>query len=376
MTIADRFSGRRARIALLAAAVLVAVAGAGLAIRPGAIETIRPTGGASGVIYGLGTVEARVLSRLGFEATGTLIELTADHGERVAANRILARLDDREQKAKLAQAEAALAQAQARLDRARINLTQRRSVSERRQTLARRNAVSVEAAEDASAAADMAAADVAVSTADHAAAVGQVQREHALLSKLSLAAPYDALVIERSRELGTVLPSGTSVFTVIDPATVWIRAYVDEAQAGALAIDQPAEIRLRSLPGRAFPGRIVRIDIESDRISEERRVHVAFDAIPAEFHLGEQAETLIDVGRTERSVAIPGTALVESRAAAAVWVVRDNRLTRRPVRLVRRLADGTVEVDGVSEAELVVAHPGGDLAEGRRIRPVVREKGR
>ena len=376
MTFADRFSGRWVRIALAVAVAVVAAVGAGIALRPSSIETVRPTGGASGVIYGLGTVEARVLSRLGFEATGTLIELTADHGERVVANRVLARLDDREQQAKLAQAEAALAQAQARLDRARINLTQRRSVSERRQALARRNAVSVEAAEDSLAAADMAAADVAVANADHAAGLGQLQRERALLAKLSLSVPYDALVIERSRELGTVLPSGTSVFTVIDPTTVWIRAYVDEAQAGALAVGQPAEIRLRSLPGATFAGRIARIDIESDRVSEERRVHIVFDAIPAEFHLGEQAEALIDVGRVERSVAIPGTTLVESRAAAEVWVVKDNRLTRRVVRLVRRLADGTVEVDGIGEAELVVARPSGDLAEGRLVRPIVREKGR
>lgn len=376
MTFTDRFSGRRARIALLAAAALLVAGGAGMALRPGAIETVQPTGGGSGMIYGLGTVEARVSSRLGFEATGTLIELTADHGERVAANRILARLDDREQQAKFAQAEAALAQAQARLDRARISLTQKRSVSERRQALARRNTVSVEAAEDSLAAADMAAADVAVATADHAAAVGQLQRERALLAKLSLSVPYDALVIERSRELGTVLPSGTSVFTVIDPTTVWIRAYVDEAQAGALAIGQATEIRLRSLPGRTFPGRIARIDIESDRISEERRVHIAFDAIPAEFHLGEQAEALIDVGQTEQGMAIPGTALIESRTAAAVWVVKDNRLARRPVRLVRRLADGTVEVDGVTAAEPVVTHPGGDLVEGGRVRPIVREKRR
>jgi HlyD family secretion protein len=375
MTITDRFSGRRIQIALLAAAVLAA-AGAGLALRSGTIETVHPAVGDGGRIYGLGTVEARVLSRLGFEATGTLIELNADHGDLVSANRVLARLDDREQQAKLTQAEATLAQAQARLDRARINLTQRRSVSERRQELARRNTVSVEAAEDARAAADMAAADVEVAKADHAAALGQLQRDRALLSKLSLTTPYDSLVIERTRELGTVLSPGTSVFTVIDPKTVWIKAYVDEAQAGALAIGQPAEIRLRSLPGRVFFGRVDRIDIESDRISEERRVHVAFDAIPPEFHLGEQTEVLVDVGRIEGSAAVPGTALVESRGAAHVWVAQDNRLARRTVRLLRRLANGTAEVEGLDKNELIVVRPSGDLAEGRRVRPVVRENKR
>jgi HlyD family secretion protein len=266
-----------------------------------------PTVAAPSGIYGLGTVEARILSRLGFEVTGTLIELKADHGDRVAAGQVLARLDDREQRAKLAQAEAlvrqaraGLAQAQARHDRAQAQLMQKRSVNKRRQTLAKDGTVSVEAAEDALSAADVAVADVAVAAADIGAAQGtlesaqaQLRREQALLDKFTLTAPYDGLVVERSRELGAAIAPGTSVFTVVDPATVWARAFVDEGLAGPLAVGQAAEIRLRSLPGKVFAGRIARIDIESDRVSEERRVNVAFDAVPAEFHLGEQAEVLI-----------------------------------------------------------------------------------
>ena len=34
-------------------------------------------------VFGLGTVEARVLSKVGFEVGATLVELTADHGDRV-----------------------------------------------------------------------------------------------------------------------------------------------------------------------------------------------------------------------------------------------------------------------------------------------------
>jgi HlyD family secretion protein len=33
-------------------------------------------------VFGLGSVKARVLSRIGFEVGATLSELTADHGER------------------------------------------------------------------------------------------------------------------------------------------------------------------------------------------------------------------------------------------------------------------------------------------------------
>lgn len=259
------------------------------------------------VIYGLGTVEARILSRIGFDIAGTVAELHADHGDRVTRGQVLARLDSREQAARVVQAEAgarqaqaAVVQAQARLERARALQSQRRNVNQRRQSLARNGTVSVEAAEDAQSTADVAAADVAVAASDLEAARGALaaaqaalQLANATLDKHTLTAPYDGVVVERAREVGTALPGGTPLFTVAAPETVWVQAFVDESRAGPLRLGQRADIVLRSLPGQRFPGRVARINIESDRVSEERRVGIAFDAPPADLHLGEQAEAFI-----------------------------------------------------------------------------------
>lgn len=303
-----------ARLTIISALVLGA---AGFAITTLPNRTIAADAAIAardGRVYGLGTIEARILSKIGFDVSGTVAELNGDHGDSVVRGQILARLDTREQAAKVAQAEAALRQAQAaqaqavsRLERARAVLVQRRSINSRRQSLVRNGTVSAEAAEDAQATADVASADVAVAVSDVDAARGGLEAAKALLllaqtalDKLTLTAPYDGLVIERSRELGTALPAGTPLFTLIDPTTVWVQAFVDEAQAGGLQIGQEATITLRSLPGRHFTGRIARIGIESDRVAEERRVHVAFTAIPADFHLGEQAEILVDTTGSRR----------------------------------------------------------------------------
>lgn len=248
-------------------------------------------------IYGIGTVEARVQSALGFEVAGTLVELAADQGDRVVKGQVLARLADGEQRAVVAQAEAALVQARARLERARAVREQKQSVDSRRQALERKGTVSVEAAEDARAGADIAAADVAVALADIEASRALLERERQRLAKSTLLAPYDGVVVKRDRELGAAVVAGGTVFTIVDPATVWVRTYVDEARAGKLAPGQAARVVLRSLPGRDFPGRVARVDIEADRVSEERVVHVAFDAIPQPFHLGEQAEVVVEDGQ-------------------------------------------------------------------------------
>ncbi len=281
-----------AAFAAIAAVTAVVVAAAN---RDVADPSMAPPPAVAGV-YGIGTIEARIRSEIGFEVSGTLIDLIADQGDRVTGGQVLARLDDGEQRAVVAQAEASLAQARARLDRARAVREQKNSVDRRRQALERKGTVSAEAAEDARAAADIAAADVAVAAADVEASRALLERERERLAKFTLSAPYAGLVIRRDRELGAAVVAGTPVFSVVDPATVWVRAYVDEARAGRLAAGQPARVTLRSEGGRGHSGRVARIDIEADRVSEERVVNVAFDAVPADFHLGEQAEVVVDDG--------------------------------------------------------------------------------
>ena len=61
-------------------------------------------------VFGLGTVEARVTSKIGFKVSGVLVDLRADVGDRVAKGAVLARLDDREQSAQVARAKATVEQ--------------------------------------------------------------------------------------------------------------------------------------------------------------------------------------------------------------------------------------------------------------------------
>ncbi|MFG1230655.1 biotin/lipoyl-binding protein, partial [Xanthobacter autotrophicus NCIMB 11399] len=97
----------------------------------------------------LGTVEAQVLSKIGFEVGATLTELLADHGDRVSRGQVLARLDAGEQEAKVVKAAAAVEIAEVNIRRAEANLqkanavfAQKQVANRRKQTLAGRDIVS------------------------------------------------------------------------------------------------------------------------------------------------------------------------------------------------------------------------------------------
>lgn len=373
---------------LLAAAALIVVALGlvyGLALRPLSVTVVVPSQQVPIQVFGLGTVEARVLSKVGFKVAGTLAQLKADHGDLVKAGQVLALLDDSEQRnrvakalANQAKARASLQVAQANLQKARTTLSLKQQNSRRRQALLQRGVLAAEAAEESQAAAETAQAELALMEAEVTAAGAAIQDAEAqvgldkvVLAQHVLVAPFDALVITRHKEFGTALPAGEPVFSLVDPCTVWVRAFVDETRAGHLALGQAAEVRLRSLPGRVFPGQVTRIDIESDRVGEERRVNVSWEQCPQEFHLGEQAEVVITTGRLADAILLP-QALLQGfdGSGGEIWTLEEGRLGRRRVVVGQGTLDGRLPIiKGLPPgAQALAALPGG-LRPGRRAVP-------
>ena len=91
-------------LGILGTLAIAAVLAYALTKRPLSVEVASLASDVPVRVFGLGTVEARVLSKVGFEAGATLIELKADHGDRVAKGTVLARLASAEQEARLAKA--------------------------------------------------------------------------------------------------------------------------------------------------------------------------------------------------------------------------------------------------------------------------------
>lgn len=339
-------------------------------------------------VFGLGTIEARVVSKVSFEAGAAIVELNADHGDLVRKGQVLARLNAAQQRAKVARAragqqsaEVSVRKAEANLAKARAIMAQRLEVNRRKQELVSRQVSAPQAGEEAQRDQDVAIADVRVAESDIEVAraqlsdaQSQLSYETAVLEQHTLLAPFDALVVDRQRELGSVIKAGDPIFTLLEQGSVWALAYVDESRAGAIKLGQSAEVRLRSLPGQIFPAKVVRIGIESDRVSEERRVYVKCEKCPEHFHLGEQTEVLIAVDVLKKALLVP-EALVSGfdGAKGTVWTVEDGRLRRRLLPLGYRTEDARIELRGeLPSGVAVVARADGELKEGHRAR-LVRE---
>jgi HlyD family secretion protein len=354
--------------------------------RPLAVTVAVPEQNVPIRVFGLGTAEARVLSKIGFEVGATLTELHADHGDRVEKGQVLARLNTGEQEAKVAKARAALEIGEANIRRAEANLVkanavlaQKQEANRRKQTLAGRDIVSQQSAEEALRDEAVAKADVALAESEITSAKAQltdaraqVQFEETMLRHRTLLAPYDAVVVERHKEAGSVIKAGDPIFSLVAVGTYWGLAYVDEARAGFIEEGQRVDARKRSSPLEAYSGRVARIGLESDRVTEERRIYVKGDQPPPRVFLGEQVEFWITVATLDKALLVPEAAVhgYDGRQGK-VWTVENGRLARRLVAFRHRTEDGRLEViGGLPDGALVVTRSEPSFREGHAARAI------
>lgn len=296
-------------------------------------------------VYGNGTVEAKVVVGISSRITGRIVELYADQGNHVTQGQLLARLEStdfvqqqRQSEAGVNRAAANLHVEEAGLAKARANLVLAEKNARRFKNLAEKNFVSRLEAEQYENTWQVAKEEVARSAAALEAARMEQSANRAVLgyarSKVAdtlIFAPQDGIIITRDLEKGATVTQGMSIFTLADPRIVWVKANVDESQLKGVTVGKKALIALRSAPEEQIPGRVARLGRESDRVTEELEVDVAFETPQLNFRLGEQSDVYI-VTETRKAVpSLPSAAIVVRENKRGVWIVDKRRLKFRPV---------------------------------------------
>ncbi len=188
------------------------------------------------------------------------------------------------------------------------------------------------------------------------------------LSRYQIYAPVDGYVISKDvQKEQTVLPS-QSILKIVDPETVWVKAYIDEKLSGSVKVGQPAVITLRSQPNKKFKGIVKRIVAQSDAVTQEREVDVAFEKLPIPFYINEQAEVTIDTKTYENILKIPASALSYYEGKAGVWIEKENKAHFQTVKIVDR-GEKEIAISGLKESDkiLLESPKKKSLKEGMRI---------
>jgi HlyD family secretion protein len=108
----------------------------------------------------------------------------------------------------------------------------------------------------AEAALGQAQAQLALAKAQAAADLDSIDRQ---IDNLSIKAPIDGVVLERTVEPGEVLVPGSQAFRLADLLTLKITVFIAEDQYGLIQIGAPATVTVDSFPGVTFDAAVARI---------------------------------------------------------------------------------------------------------------------
>jgi len=266
----------------------------------------QPTLTAPSVLVAPGRVEpTRDAVALAFEAGGRIAEITVDEGDTVTAGQIVARLDDRLAKARVAAAQASVAAANASyllvkhgarkedLDAAKAEVEAARTQADHRaaEQVRSEKLGAVGAVASSSVDADSAAARVAAATANAVAAryqalakgsrteqilaasaqldaaKAELAAAEVALDQTVLRAPRAGVVLRRFGEVGSLVTTVNpqTIITVADLAQLEIRAEIDEADIAAIQVGEAAYATADAFAGRQFPVKIERVTRELGR---------------------------------------------------------------------------------------------------------------
>jgi HlyD family secretion protein len=368
-------------LALIAALAYVALRTGPLAPVKVQVTTVR-AGSVTPEIFGIGQVEAQRSWMVGPTAPGRVLAVRVDVGDAVAPGQALAEMDPVDMAQRLAALDASMARAQSGKQAAAAQVADaqaRRSLAsanlKRNEDLARQAFISAGALEArtqevASANAGLQAAQANLSGS--AQDLVRLRAERAALAQqranMRLVAPAAAVVSTREAETGSTVVAGQAVLRLIDPTSLWVKLRVDQGRSAGLAPGLTARIALRSRPGESFAGKVARVELLADSVTEERLALVAFDAMPAGVSVGEMAEVTLALPATAERLLLPNAAVVQHQGRTGVWRLVNGGLAFAPVTLGAQGLDGTVQVlEGLNEGDTVVQYSQTALKPGARI---------
>jgi RND family efflux transporter MFP subunit len=324
------------RIALWLA--IVALAGAGawyVTSRPVAVSAANPTRGpAVEAVYATGAVEPVYWAKVASTLVGRIAEIPVKEGDTVKTGDVLMKLDDREAKAKLAEAEA----------RERFLATE----VTRMTALAQRDFASQQAYQKV--------------VSEYSAAVAAATAARQRLADLTLTAPLDGEVLRLDGNIGEVVRSGDALVWVGHCCPMRIEADVDEEDIPKVRKGQTVLVKADAWPDRAFKAQVASVTPKGDPVSKNYRVRMTLDP-DQPLRIGMTAEVNIVVREEKNALLVPFTAI----RGDYVFVVEAGAARKRQVRTGIAGAQRIQIVEGIGDGDLVIGDPPATLKDGDAV---------
>ncbi|KAF0215959.1 MAG: RND family efflux transporter MFP [Ignavibacteria bacterium] len=330
--------------------------------------TLQSTAQSSAVLTASGYVVAQRKAAVASKGMGRLVYLGVVEGDKVTTNQIIARLEDSDIKAQLAQAQANLRFTQAELKDSENNYKRQKTLLESGAT----SQMEVDATESRY---NRVFAAIEVARAQVLAA--EVAMENTLIR-----APFNGTVLTKNADVGEVVaPLGASVnsksavVTIADMNSLQVEADVSESNIEKIVANQDCQISLDAYPGHNYAAYVSKIVPTADRGKATVMVKIGFKEYDKRVLPEMSAKVLFlreamkeELKEEVPSLVIPKTALVNRNGSKIVFKVIDEKAVQVSVTTGKEFGDYIEVTNGLENGSQVIDNVTDEIKNGVKIK--------
>jgi len=290
-------------------------------------------------VFGIGSVDAKTIYPVSSQIGGKITSILTDEGQWVKKGALLATVDSVDLPLLLEEAKVSLKKSRQDALAVKKELQNLQAQKEliyltykRYEKLYKQKYVAQSEYDKAKADLQSIDAQIAVSEAHIDSSKLETQRVQksiqglqTKLSRFNIYAPVDGFIISKDAEVAQSVLPAQSILRLVDPQTLWVKAYVDERISADIALNQNVDITLRSQENKTFKGHVARVSAISDPVTQEREVAVSFDTIPVPFYINEQAQVSITTKTVPELYTFDIALLAHEKGKVGVWTVENDK---------------------------------------------------
>jgi RND family efflux transporter MFP subunit len=340
-------------------------------------------GSSAAVLDATGYVVARRMATVSAKITGKVREVLIEEGQKVKAGQILATLDPVDADAERALASSQVGAAESQITMVQAQLKEAEANVVRLNGLVKQQLIAKAQYDQAIAERDALRAQLLTAQRNAKVAGGRLRITEQGVDNTIVRAPFAGVIIAKAAQPGEIVSpmsagggfTRTGIGTIVDMDSLEVEVEVGEAFIGRVKADMPTQTMLNAYPDWKIPGHVIAIIPAADRGKATVKVRVSMNQrddriVPdmgARVSFLESAPPK-DAATRKPTVLAPSSAIVQRDGQDVAFVVVDDKVAQRPVKLGRALGDDREVVDGLQGGDVVVIAPPEKLADGARIK--------
>jgi RND family efflux transporter MFP subunit len=338
---------------------------------------------AGSILDASGYVVARRQATVASKITAKMVELDIEEGEHVKEGQIIAKLDDTNIRAALNQAGAQLEFAKAGLAETQVNLVNAQRDYDRQKSMLQGHFVSQAAVDNSQTTVDALRAQLATQRSNVDVVARGMNVAQRNLDDTIVRAPFSGIVTVKAAQPGEMVSpisagggfTRTGIGTIVDMDSLEIQVDVNENFINRVQPAQQVTAKLNAYPEWQIPAHVIAVIPTADRSKGTVTVRIALDQKDARIlpEMGVRVSFLAGASQNPDAkpaagVSLPSKAVQGSGTTGTVFVVHDDLVERRAVRLGASSSDSVTVLSGLGAGERVAVGDVTQLKDGSKIR--------